>query len=184
MKTLRYGDEVVFYIKEGGETLEYVVADSYLSFGGGDNDTVFIELGIAKNAFCNQHYGYTNLGRDWPECRKRDYKALTRCVAALAKVVAERGGKTLVNGEVVKVFETGKGVSMMSKLKSIPARLKRMLNANFRAFYSLGWVDSDLEITEKGEDALTDFIFDKFEKELGEVAKKEVAKIKKAEARK
>ena len=183
MKTLKHGNVVEFFIEEGAEALKYTVEGSHLSFDDGNNDTVFKKLGINKEKFCDQYYGYENLGGDWPEYRDGDYKALTRCVAALAKIIAERGGKTLVNGEVVKVFKIGKGVSLMSRLKSIPARLKRMLNANFRAFYSLGWVDGNLDITEDGKGALMNFLFDKFEKELGEVAKKEVAKIKKAEAK-
>ena len=66
-------------------------------------------------------------------------------------------------------------------LKTIPNRLKRLLNSNFRAFYSLGWVDGDLNITEEGEKALINFLFDKLEEELGEVAKKEVRERKKKE---
>ena len=74
--------------------------------------------------------------------------------------------------------------TIMDTLTSIPAKIKRFLNANYRAFYQLGWVDENLNLTEKGGSALQDFLFDKYEKELGEVAIKEVAQIKKAAKKK
>lgn len=63
---------------------------------------------------------------------------------------------------------------IMATLRSIPDRLKRALNANLRAFYKLGWIDGDLDVTERGESELKDFLFDKFEKELGAIALKRV----------
>lgn len=70
--------------------------------------------------------------------------------------------------------------SLMEKLKSIPAKVKRFLNANYRSFYKLGWIDEDLEPTANGIQALNQFLFEKFEKELGDLAGKEVQRRKKA----
>ena len=69
----------------------------------------------------------------------------------------------------------------MSCIRLIPARIKRLLNSNFKSFYSLGWVDEELNITSDGRTALIDVIFDKFEKELGVAASTEVKRLKKLE---
>ena len=69
----------------------------------------------------------------------------------------------------------------MSCLTNIPVRLKRLLNANYKAFYKLGWVDEDLDVTEDGKEALMDMLFDLHEKELGVVAAKKVRELKKEE---
>ena len=70
---------------------------------------------------------------------------------------------------------------IMSCIRLIPARIKRLLNSNFKSFYSLGWVDEELNITSDGRTALIDVIFDKFEKELGVAASTEVKRLKKLE---
>jgi hypothetical protein len=67
----------------------------------------------------------------------------------------------------------------MDMLKDIPSRLKRALNKNLKAMYQLDWIDEDLEVTEAGEEVLIDFILDKFEDELGEIAIKKVKEIEK-----
>lgn len=88
------------------------------------------------------------------------------------------------HGGIDWAFDDGKPVKsftqkIMDTLRSIPDRLKRALNANMRAFYKLGWIYGDLSITGEGKEALTNFLFDKFEKELGEVAAKKVKEAKK-----
>lgn len=70
---------------------------------------------------------------------------------------------------------------LMSYIKTIPTRLKRVLNADLRAMYQVGWIDGDLDPTDDGQEAVIDFIFTKFEKELGELAKAELKDRKKQE---
>lgn len=79
-------------------------------------------------------------------------------------------------------FNHSIGDNIMSSLQSIPVRLKRILNANYRAFYKLGWVDEDLDVTSSGREALIDMLFDLHEKELGVIATKRVAELKKEES--
>lgn len=67
----------------------------------------------------------------------------------------------------------------MSYLRSIPAKIKRILNVNYQAFYKLGWVDSELDLTSEGKTALLDILLSKNEKELGDVARKQVRDLKK-----
>lgn len=69
----------------------------------------------------------------------------------------------------------------MSVLNTLSARLKRTLNPNLRAFYQLGWIDGDLEVTSEGREALVDFLFDNNEDELGKVAIKKIKDLKKKE---
>lgn len=66
---------------------------------------------------------------------------------------------------------------IMSKLSNVPKQLKRFLNANYKAFYQLDWVDEDLQLSEDGESALVEFLFSHFEKEFGSHAQAEVKRI-------
>lgn len=69
----------------------------------------------------------------------------------------------------------------MDTLRSMTDALKRFIKGPFRSFYQLGWVDKDLDLTEKGGRELTLFLFEHFEKEFGEYAAKRVAELKKKE---
>ena len=69
--------------------------------------------------------------------------------------------------------------TFMDTLRSIPAKIKRILNPNYKAFYQLEWVDEELDLTAQGRIELLDMLLDKHEAELGELAKKEVARRKK-----
>lgn len=68
---------------------------------------------------------------------------------------------------------------LMEGLRSIPAKIKRILNPNYKAFYQLGWVDEELDLTGEGQVELLNMLLDKHEDELGALAKKEVARRKK-----
>lgn len=68
---------------------------------------------------------------------------------------------------------------LMSSLREIPAKIKRMLNVNYRAFYALEWVDEELNLTSTGKQELLSLLLDKHEKDLGEIAIKKVREIKK-----
>ena len=75
-------------------------------------------------------------------------------------------------------------ISIMDTLRTIPARIKKLLSKELANFYKLGWVDSDLDPTARGVEALNSFLFDKYEKELGVIAKAEVKKALKASKKK
>jgi hypothetical protein len=70
---------------------------------------------------------------------------------------------------------------IMAYLRTIPSKIKRFLNANYKKFYQLGWVDEDLDLTGVGQRALIEMLLDKHEDDLGAVAAKKVAELKKAE---
>lgn len=67
----------------------------------------------------------------------------------------------------------------MSILKTIPSKIKLLLSPGDKALYELNRIDSDLEMTDDGGSDLVQFLFDKYRKELGERAIKEVKEIKK-----
>ncbi len=85
-RTLKAGDLCVFITKRG--KLEMTVeSDGHFMNAPGSNREVFDRLGVKDPAaFCSKAYGYPSEGGDWPQCRRRDFAALTRAVrAAFAK---------------------------------------------------------------------------------------------------
>ena len=66
---------------------------------------------------------------------------------------------------------------IMATLRTIPKQVKRILNANYKAFYKLRWIDSELKLTDEGDDAVMAFLVEKYEKELGDIAKAEVKEL-------
>ena len=72
----------------------------------------------------------------------------------------------------------------MDTLKSIPAKIKKILNESYRAFYKLGWIDEELDLTGAGKHHLNEFLLEKFEKEFGEFAINKVAEIETANKKK
>ena len=92
MKTLKYGDKVVF--RTNGNELHYTVQDNYLE----DNDdsknlNIFIALNfneVAIKNYAEEMYGYkpknegvTYKQGAWPETKGEDFEALTRLVEGL-----------------------------------------------------------------------------------------------------
>lgn len=72
----------------------------------------------------------------------------------------------------------------MSSLNTVPKNLDKFINANFRAFYELGWVDEQLNLTNEGKGELVSFLLTQHEEEFGKVAQEKVAQIKSKEERK
>ena len=82
MEQLKEGQEVVFTTEY--EIYSYIVYLNYLSSTGPySNGQMFIDLGLDRNKFCSDCYGYQTDGGSWPESKKGDYAALTRVVEAL-----------------------------------------------------------------------------------------------------
>ena len=68
----------------------------------------------------------------------------------------------------IKLEDKGKP----SMFRNIPQRLARLLSVKLKALYRLGWVDEDLDITDTGKLMLLEWLYDKFESEFGDFAKK------------
>lgn len=89
-----------------------------------------------------------------------------------------------VNG-VINKYLFQEGDNKMSELNKIPKELERFLSDNYKAFYQLGWVDRDLELTQKGRLELGDFLMkqneDAFGKHASELIAQMTVKEKKAE---
>lgn len=62
--------------------------------------------------------------------------------------------------------------TIMSRLQTIPARIKRVLNKNARNFYQLGWIDEELNPTKDGLMQLNQLLWDEYEDKLGALASK------------
>jgi len=106
---LKYDDKVIF--KLDGEELEYTVCIDHL-YGSESNTQIFELLKLDKGDFCTKAYGYPNDGGEWPSSKMDGYKALTRCVKALAEEVAKKGGTTTVNGEEIGVEKVSSGIKV------------------------------------------------------------------------
>ena len=88
-RTPEYGDTVIL------KDIKYFVMSRYLKEFFGNNEKIFCILEIpSKIKFTTSAYGYECSGGGWPECKKDDYPALTRCVIELYKIIE---GKTLTS---------------------------------------------------------------------------------------
>jgi len=78
------------YLNCGGKLeiagVTYDVAYNHLLYLEGPNDEIFDKLGIRdKKNFCEKAYGYKPSGGNFPQCKIKDYPALTRVAMALFK---------------------------------------------------------------------------------------------------
>ena len=96
MEQLREGQEVVFTIKD--KIYTYIVHSSYLSSAGPyTNGQMLTDLGLDRNKFCSDCYGYEANSGSWPFSKNKDYAALTRVVEALFPYC----DKVTVDGNIV-----------------------------------------------------------------------------------
>lgn len=79
--------------------------------------------------------------------------------------------------DTTSINKKGKGI--MSMLREIPKRLKRLLDAKLKAMYQLGWVNEELDYTEDGDEELMEVLRDEYQDKLGERAIKQLAELKK-----
>ena len=85
-KILEHGDTVIL------KGVIYIVQSRYLRELCSNNEKIFEVLSISsKEEFATNAYGYECHGGAWPECKRGDYEALTRCVIELYKIIE---GKT------------------------------------------------------------------------------------------
>lgn len=69
----------------------------------------------------------------------------------------------------------------MATLNEVPENLKKFLNKNFEAFLKLGWVDTELNLTDTGKRKLWNFLLEQNEDAFGKIAQEEVNKLTKEE---
>lgn len=69
----------------------------------------------------------------------------------------------------------------MSELKEIPENLESFLDENFKSFYQLGWVDTNLNLTDEGRRQLGNFLFKKNVEAFGKHANVVLTELKKKE---
>jgi SpoVK/Ycf46/Vps4 family AAA+-type ATPase len=80
-------DDLVEFDTEN-EKVVYRVATHFLQeVSQNDNDKIFGILGIDKEEFLLQAYGYGVFGGDWPSSKDRDYPALTRACLSLYNLI-------------------------------------------------------------------------------------------------
>ena len=105
-KTLKYEDCVIL------KGIKYRVLAKFLSeCEGGDNSKIFDILSISsKEAFAAKAYGYEHNGGAWPECKRNDYEALTRCVIELFKLIEKDSKKYKIKGK--HLIQLGKEASV------------------------------------------------------------------------
>ena len=99
-KTLRFGDIVKFRL--GNKTVPYNVHDGFLNTPEPPNSKIFDELDLLRFDFASAYYGYKTINGSWPECKKGDYKALTRLVLALFKKCEEFNAAQNTSKETMK----------------------------------------------------------------------------------
>jgi hypothetical protein len=81
---VKVDDRIVFRVRD--ESFEYRVFPTHLSNVEERNDAIFKALGMGdeeKMRFCDRVYGYDAEGGSFPECKAKDYEALTNIVKAL-----------------------------------------------------------------------------------------------------
>ena len=83
----------------------------------------------------------------------------------------------LIDNWLVKSNRKG----IMSYLRDIPNRIKRVLDKNTKAMYQLEWIDEELDLSSKGKNVVWDILqdLDIVKDELGKRAVKRVAEINK-----
>lgn len=92
---LKEDDKVTFVLRDS--QLIYTVEPDFLSSANFENDAIFDHLQLDKIKFTTEAYGYLTDDGVWPECRKNDYAALSRCVEKLAEYCQD----VLVNGKSI-----------------------------------------------------------------------------------
>lgn len=69
----------------------------------------------------------------------------------------------------------------MAELNKVPENIERFVDENYKAFYKLGWVDEDLDLTNEGRLALGKWLLKQNEEGFGKHAQETVNKLKKEE---
>jgi hypothetical protein len=189
-QTVERGDTVIFNVK--GERLEYMVDENTFGIWGhlsiiGDNEKIFTLLGVDKNQFCKQAYGYEPRKGEWPFAK--DYPALTRCINALYDKIEQTVSRPADDWEysippnlTKQKFDTftlqiTNKPTIMQKLTSA---LKRILSPELQTQYKAGLRNGELELTERGRQELLEILAVEQADKLTAVAKEIIAEEEKS----
>lgn len=78
----------------------------------------------------------------------------------------------------VELAHKHKGQKIINKIMNLPRTLKRVLNKNLRDLYKAGYIDGELELTEKGRDVLFSILLEEYEDKLVQEAREELKENK------
>ena len=84
-KWVKYSDKISFYLKDEG-TFKYRVMSTHIDCEEYNNAVIFTKLGMSADErikFCEEVYGYEPDFGMCPECKSKDYEALTRLIIKL-----------------------------------------------------------------------------------------------------
>lgn len=125
-KILEYNDIVIL------QGIKYIVQTSYLMEEHADNSLIFKVLSIpSKEKFTSDAYGYEHNGGDWPECKRFDYKALTRCVIKLYKIIEGKTSTTSEEKQCYKITTPGKTGISPEQVKALITKCGGIINSTF-----------------------------------------------------
>ena len=123
-KTLKYGDTVIL------KDIKYTVQHRYLQEEHYNNSKIFKVLSISsKENFTTNAYGYECMEGDWPECESYDYKALTKCVIKLYKIIKEKTSIISENERWYKITTPGKTGISPEQVKELITKYGGIINS-------------------------------------------------------
>lgn len=132
-KTLGYNDIVIL------KGIKYMVYSKFLSEDYGDNSKIFNILSIpSKEKFASNAYGYKCSRGDWPECEYDDYKALTRCVIELYKIIERETSTTSEKEQWYKITAPGLNDISPEEVKALITKYGGLINSDFGYNSTLG----------------------------------------------
>lgn len=133
-KILEFTDTVIL------KDIEYTVQSRFLrEKGSGNNSTIFKILSIpSKEEFTTKAYGYECNGGDWPECRPHDYKALTKCVIELYKIIEKDTSTTSEEEQWYKITTPGITGISPEKVKELITKYGGVIDTAFNYDSKLG----------------------------------------------
>lgn len=116
-KILSFDDVLEYVTNSSSSKLVYKVRETYLeNFSVGDNSEIFKQLAIkSKSEFAKKCYGYESKLGIFPDCKFRDYKALTRIAIALFKLCEGEQDTNESAKESSPLYNVGDKVIIKSK---------------------------------------------------------------------
>lgn len=141
-KVLKYRDIVIL------KNIKYIVNTKFLSEEYDYNERIFEDLSIPnKERFATTAYGYESDGGAWPECRPRDYEALTRCVIELYKIIEGKTSTTFKKEKWYKISTPGMTGISPEQVKKLIIKYGGLLDTTFTYKSMLGvyvWTENTI----------------------------------------
>lgn len=133
-KILEFNDTVIL------KGIKYIVQSRYLQEGdSANNSAIFKALSIpSKEEFTTKAYGYECNGGDWPECKQHDYKALTKCIIELYKIIEKGTYTTSEKEQWYKITTPGITGISPEKVKELITEYGGIIDTTFNYNSKLG----------------------------------------------